>query len=288
MSDHAFRVYKALRYIDLNLFAKIDLDSIAGSSAFSPFHFHRVFSSLIGMSVSEYVRRRRMSEAAQRLLNIEQGILDLALECHYESQEAFTRAFKNMYDITPGQLRKAKKSIESERSFTLDDLNQLVKGEIMKPEIKTYKAMRIIGLARTYEQHNLEGTYDQWGEFMSRLLELSERDMNDLYGISMESHPDVAKSDKDKYVYLTAVEVSAGQPLPKGMIELNIPSRKCAKFIHKGHIADYISTYKQMWNNWIPENKLEIAEGPEFEIYGERFHLESAESEVDILIPIKN
>lgn len=55
MSDHAFRVYKALRYIDENLFSQIDLDSIASAGAFSPFHFHRVFTSLLGVSVSEYV-----------------------------------------------------------------------------------------------------------------------------------------------------------------------------------------------------------------------------------------
>lgn len=288
MSDHAFRVYKSLRYIEENLFSQIDLDSIASAGAFSPFHFHRVFTSLLGVSVSEYVRKKRLGEAARRLLNSDQEILDLALECQYESQEAFTRAFKGIYEITPGQLRKVKKSIETDRPFTLDDLNKLIKGDAMQPRIETRKPMRIFGLARTYEQHNFEKSYKQWGEFSGRLGEMKECDQEIVMGIALSSHPDVPKSDKDKYIYMAAVEVSPNEKLPAGMVELNIPATTYAKFTHKGHVADYMmSTYRKIWNNWLPESDLKVLEAPEIEIYDTRFKLQSAESEFDVLIPIE-
>jgi AraC family transcriptional regulator len=287
MSDHAFRVYKALRYIDQNLFAPIDLQAIASAGAFSSFHFHRVFTSLMGVSVGDYVRRRRLAEAAQRLLHSDQDILDLALECQYESQEAFTRAFKAKYEITPGQLRKVKKSITVERPLTMDDLEQLVKGDVMNPAIETRPAMRLIGVAQTYENHNFQKSYQHWGEFVRRVREIQCSNDHTMVGISMTSHPDVLITAGEKYIYMTAVEAKPDSIVPAGMIELKVPAQTYAKFVHRGHVVDYLATYRKIWNHWIPETRIEVIDGPEIEIYDERFKLDSPESEFDLLVPIR-
>ena len=287
MSDHAFRVYKAIRFIDENLFSAIDLSSIASAGAFSPFHFHRVFTSLMGTTVNDYVRNKRLSEAARRLLNSEQDILDLALQCQYESQEAFTRAFKQKYEINPGQLRKLKKSIVAERPFTIDDLLSVIKGDVMKPEIETRGPMRVIGIAKNYEQHSFQQATEQWGQFLSRLLEIKSIDQENLIGISMGSLPDWSMAKTDKYIYVAGVEVAADEKVPEGMVEVIFPEQTYAKFIHRGHVADSLITYRQIYNNWIPANQLEVLEAPELEIYGSKFKVESADSEYNLLIPIK-
>lgn len=287
MSDHGFRVFKAIGYIDQNLFTPMDLESIARAGAFSSFHFHRVFTSLMGLSVADYVRKRRLSEAARRLLHTDQEILDLAIECQYESQESFTRAFKKAYEVTPGQLRKMKKSIEIERPLSLDDINALIKGDAVKPEIVEQEDMRVIGIAKLYGKYDFQGAHDHWDQFMSRLLELKSRKMDVLLGIGLDSHPDLSMSSTDKYVYLTGVEVGPDEILPTGMTETLLPKAKYAKFTHRGHLADSGNTVRKIWNIWIPESGLNISEGTTIEVYGEKFNVAAAESEFDILIPIK-
>lgn len=287
MSDHGFRVYKAIRYIDQNLFAQIDLDSIASAGAFSSFHFHRVFTSLMGVPVSEYVRKRRLSEAARRLIDTDQDILDLALECQYESQEAFTRAFKKAYDVTPGQLRKMRKSIEVDRPLTLDDINSLTKGNAMKPEILEQKPKRLIGIARAYSEYDFQAAHEQWDQFAARWTEINSLNADIVYGIGMATHPQVTKSATDKYVYLAGIEVGHEHPLPKGMAEFILPAGEFAKFTHKGHLADSGDTARKIWNVWMPESGLKILDGISVEVYGPKFDRESADSEFDILVPLQ-
>ncbi|MEK2689218.1 AraC family transcriptional regulator [Bdellovibrio sp. GT3] len=288
MSDHGFRVYKAIQYIDQNLFAQIDLDLIASAGAFSPFHFHRVFTSLMGMTVSEYVRKRRMSEAARRLIDTDQDILDLALECQYESQEAFTRAFKNAYDVTPGQLRKMRKSIEVDRPLTLDDINALTKGDAVRPEIIEMKEKRLIGVAKPYSEYDFQAAHNHWDQFVARWSEINPIDPEVVYGVGLESHRQIKKSATDRYVYLAGIEVGSQHPLPIGFTEVVVSAGKYAKFTHKGHLADSGDTVRKIWNVWMPESGLEILDGMSIEVYGSKFNRDSADSEFDILVPFKS
>ncbi len=82
------------------------MDDIAEQAGFSKFHFHRIFRTAVGMSITEYVRMRRLANASTALLYTNKRILDIAFYYHFESQEAFTRAFKKYYHLPPGQYRR--------------------------------------------------------------------------------------------------------------------------------------------------------------------------------------
>ncbi|MBP1157386.1 MULTISPECIES: helix-turn-helix transcriptional regulator [unclassified Paenibacillus] len=79
------------------------LETIAQYTAISKYHFHRLFHSNVGMTLTSYIRRRRLSNAASELITTERRILEIALDYQFESQEAFTRAFKKLFHMTPGQ-----------------------------------------------------------------------------------------------------------------------------------------------------------------------------------------
>src|SRR6201747_3183872 len=98
---------KALWYIESHLAAPLTLDEIAGVSGVSRFHLVRAFGAATGLSVMRYVRARRLSEAARALAAGAPDILTLALEADYGSHEAFTRAFRDHFGITPEQVRAA-------------------------------------------------------------------------------------------------------------------------------------------------------------------------------------
>ncbi|MCM3750039.1 AraC family transcriptional regulator [Paenibacillus pasadenensis] len=92
--------------MEAHLEENLTLERIAAEAGFSAYHFHRVFRRHTGLSIGDYLRARRLSLASRLLLESDRSILDLALDCRFESQEAFTRAFKKQYGLPPGRYRK--------------------------------------------------------------------------------------------------------------------------------------------------------------------------------------
>ncbi|KAA8674509.1 helix-turn-helix transcriptional regulator [Clostridium sp. HV4-5-A1G] len=99
-------IRKSIEYINDNLDKKMRLEDIAGKVFLSKFHFHRVFHAATGESVAQYIRRRRLEEAAKELVNTDSKIVDIALKYQFSSQESFTRAFKKLYGTPPRKFRK--------------------------------------------------------------------------------------------------------------------------------------------------------------------------------------
>jgi AraC-like DNA-binding protein len=104
-------IKKSIEYIENNLNKKIELQEIANKAFLSKYHFHRIFHATIGESVAEYVRRRRLIEAANELLNTENKIIDIALNYQFSTQESFTKAFKKFYGIPPKEFRKNRANV---------------------------------------------------------------------------------------------------------------------------------------------------------------------------------
>src|SRR5580698_2774858 len=96
---------KALWFIESHLADTLTLDDISGVAGVSRFHMVRAFGAATGFSVMRYVRARRLSEAARALAGGAPDILSLALEADYGSHEAFTRAFRDHFGITPETVR---------------------------------------------------------------------------------------------------------------------------------------------------------------------------------------
>src|SRR6187551_803242 len=102
---HLNPVAKALWFIESHLTQDITLDDVAEASDVSRFHMSRAFGAVLNSSVMQYVRARRLSEAARRLADGAPDILSVALEAGYGSHEAFTRAFRDQFGRTPEQVR---------------------------------------------------------------------------------------------------------------------------------------------------------------------------------------
>jgi AraC family transcriptional regulator len=100
------RIQCSVDYIDAHLMESLDLEEVAASSGYSLSHFHRVFPAVTGFSLKEFVRNKRLAAAARLLTSTPRRILDIALDCGFESQEVFTRAFSTLYGVTPGIYRR--------------------------------------------------------------------------------------------------------------------------------------------------------------------------------------
>lgn len=98
-------VQQTIDWLESHLHEPISGKDIVSVSGFSKFHFHRIFQKEVGMSVASYIRLRRLANAAAALLYTDVRIIDIALHYQFESQEAFTRAFKKTYHMPPGAYR---------------------------------------------------------------------------------------------------------------------------------------------------------------------------------------
>lgn len=102
------QVVIVIDYIENNLTENLDLETLADAVHYSKYHLHRMFSDTIGLTIHDYVLRRRLSEAAKLLIFSNKSIIEIALISGYESQQAFTTTFKLMYKKSPNQYRRAK------------------------------------------------------------------------------------------------------------------------------------------------------------------------------------
>ena len=97
---------EALRQIEDDLDREIDVTALARVAQTSEYHFRRMFSTLSGLPLSEYVRRRRLTQATAEILDGDAGVLEVAVKYGYGSADAFTRAFKAMQGMTPSEARR--------------------------------------------------------------------------------------------------------------------------------------------------------------------------------------
>lgn len=133
----------ALDAIEADLRAPVDLKKLGRLAACSPFHFQRMFGCLAGISLSEYVRRRRMTLAAVALKDPRRRVLDVALEFGYDSPTAFSRAFRSVHGIVPSQARMPGVPV---KSYPRIRFSIIVKGDKpMEYRIEERPAFRIVG-----------------------------------------------------------------------------------------------------------------------------------------------
>jgi AraC-like DNA-binding protein len=105
MSEKDKSIEKIKKYIDDNLYEELELEKLAQEAGYSKYHLERLFTKTYNSTLSKYIREERLKDAAARLIFTNTSILEIALEARYESQQAFTLAFKRLYQVPPGIYR---------------------------------------------------------------------------------------------------------------------------------------------------------------------------------------
>ncbi len=287
MSDYGVRINRALNHAQERIPAHVELDEVAAIAAFSPYHFHRIFTLVVGETFAGFMRKRRLEWAAMELLRSNRRILDISLDAGYETQESFARAFKNHFDIAPGQFRSKVKSPD-EISLGFKSAFEIQLGELMKPEIVEREHFNLIGIQKDHDAPNFAEALDQWNELWARSDEIPAINRQCYYGLTLV--PTKTRQNNNcqgVFRYMAAQEAVDGDALPDGMTRLTLPAQKYAKYTYKGPISGFQAFIMNVWAHYLPESGLEVVEAPEIEVYDERFDLESHESEMDYLVPVR-
>ncbi|MED3976045.1 AraC family transcriptional regulator [Priestia megaterium] len=285
-------IQRTLDYIEENLETQITLEKLAEIACFSPFHYHRVFQAMIGESVMDYVRKRRLTRAAERLFFTNEKVIDIALDVGFHYQESFNRAFKKFYDVSPKQYRNARRISGPLRGKSYLTTTLLSGGNKMEPKLVTKPAFYVIGYelkTKNEDGQNSKDIPEFWQQYMQNGLgskipnPLNE---NAELGICTDFNPETGE-----FVYVIGMEVEEGTPAPEGTVYRSFPELEYAVFTTpKSNEESFTSSIQSTWNyvftEWFPESGYEHYGSMEFELYDKRCY-GSENKEIDIYIPVK-
>src|SRR5689334_8907774 len=272
---------KALWYIESHLSAPLTLDEISSVAGVSRFHMVRAFAVATGFSVMRYVRARRLSEAARALANGAPDILQLALDADYGSHEAFTRAFRDHFGVTPETVRASARfdHIKLQEPILMD--STLI-DNLPAPRFATGKPLLVAGIGERYSCENGAGIPGQWQRFHQQVENIPARIGKVVYGVCCNG------DDAGNFDYIAGVEVSDFSDLRREFSRVRIPEQRYAVFAHKDHISTIRRSVNTIWNHWLPASGYKIADAPNFERYDEKFDPSTGNGGFEIWVPIKS
>ncbi len=283
---------KAVIFIENNLNEDLRVEAAAVAAGYSYYHFHRIFEAVLGETVGSYIRSRRLCRAAGDLLYTDKRILDIAMDYQFDSQEAFNRAFKKVYKISPGVYRKNRIDtiIGSKKELSPLRLKHLADGMTIQPYIKEIGSVMLIGLRGKSSLKN-NRLPSMWRTFNARVPEIRNLAGGIRgYGVcEVDSEFDLNQFDETtESSHFIGAEVSSLAEVPGGMQTKILHGGKYAVFTHKGRLDALSMTYDYIWGTWVLCSGYEIDLRDDFEFYDERFLGPDLDaSEFDIYIPIK-
>jgi AraC family transcriptional regulator len=274
-------VNKALWFIESHFAEDLSLDDVAQIAGVSRFHLTRAFGAATGRSIMRYTRGRRLTEAARTLAAGAPDILDVALAVGYGSHEAFTRAFRDQFGVTPEAVR-AERSFDSLQLVEAIKMDENLSMTLQPPRVADGKPLLLAGLNARYGFGNTGANIPaQWQTFAPRLGRVPSQVGNTAYGVIYNG------DDDGNYDYLCGVEVADFTKLPAELDRLRVPPQRYAVFTHRGHISAIRSAWNTVWNQALPESGHQAADAPAFERYGEDFDGRTGNGTVELWIPIK-
>src|SRR5436190_14553404 len=272
---------KALWYVESHLASELTLDEIAPIGGISRFHMVRAFAAATGLSVMRYVRARRLTEAARALARGAPDILTLALDADYGSHEAFTRAFRDHFGVTPEHVRAATclDQLKLQEPIMMDSTPST---NLQPPRFATGKAFLVAGVGARYNHADSgAGIPNQWQRFHQKAGEIPDRVGKVAYGVCCNG------DDSGNFDYIAGIEVSDFSDLPREFSRVRIPAQRYAVFTHSEHISTIRRTVNTIWNHWLPSSKLCVADAPNFERYDEKFDPATGNGGLEIWVPVK-
>lgn len=263
-------IQKAIDYMETHLLdVDLSIEQVAKASNSSAFHFQRTFSILTDITVGDYIRRRRLTLAAQDLVTSSDKIIDIAYKYGYETPEAFAKAFRKQHNLSPMEARKKSGSIQSYNRLVIKI--QLEGALPMNYKIVEKQAFQVVGVKRSYgykNGENLRGIPQFWNDVHAdgtndRLFDLNNGDIQGVLGVCV-----VEQSKKDEGLMDYWIAAAYNGNTPNGLESYEIPASKWVIFEVQGAMPHAIQeTWKKIYSEWFPSNPYKPAGTAELEVY---------------------
>ncbi|PUB16606.1 AraC family transcriptional regulator [Paenisporosarcina sp. OV554] len=279
---------RSIDYLENHLESPFKMEDAAAEANVSVFHFQRIFLVLTDMSVMEYVRRRRLTLAAQELALTNVRVIEVALKFGYETPEAFAKAFKRQHGMSPSEARTSQKGFTTYNRLVI---SVQLKGALpMKVRIDEKQALQIIGVKRTFSFENGENTREipkMWEEVHQNgvndeLESMNNGEVNGMLGVCRMMDSSTSTME---YWIATAYE---GDEVSERYERLEIPAATYAIFEVVGPMPEAIqSMWEKIYSEWFPSSSYRPSGSAEMEVYT---HDDATKADYysEIWIPIVN
>ena len=274
-------IKRALEYIDSHLGESISLKTISDKFNFSSYYFHRMFSVIVGKTIAVYVRDRRLQAACIKLSSTNKSVLEIGMDCGYDSAQSFARVFKQAYGLSPSEYRKSglQPLIVSVDELIMRFTNRLKGGIFLNPKIIKQDTLIIAGVSGDGNK-----TGEVWDLFQQLNNEkpLTNKISNNGYEIRMH--------EGDKCTVHVGLAVF-DESIDSSFALLKLPASKYASFdvyVQKGYDSE-----NNAMDEWLKNNdggyseKLLGGKAYCVEYYDERFKGSESGSIVEIWVPIE-
>jgi AraC family transcriptional regulator len=266
------RLLRVLVHVQQHLDEPLPLDKLARLACLSPYHFHHVFTGMLGESLASHVRRLRLERAAWRLKLTELPVVQIAFEAGYETHEAFTRAFRHNFGLSPAQFRRRNRPstrIQAPSTVHYQNRNRLQNFGPAQIQDKTMKVTikRLQPMAVAFMRH--VGPYEKVGETWDRFMMLLGKDgllagNRQFIGIC---HDDPAVTSPDKVRYDACVTIDRDYRASGEIGLQQIPGGDYAVLTHFGPYRELAQSYAKLLGQWLPRSGRRLRSTPCFEIY---------------------
>ncbi len=257
------RLNESIKYIEEHLTNEIDYGQLGRIAYCSAYHYQRMFTYMAGITLAEYIRRRKMSLAAVDLQGGDMKILDVAEKYGYHSPTAFNRAFQSFHGIAPSLVKNEGVSV---KSFSPIVFRIAVKGaKEMNYRIETKEAFRIIGVSAPLDkeiENNFLVVPKMWEDAVAKgtiqkLSGMMDTPPMGLLGVSV-------CNDREQWKYFIAVSsTKEGEEFE----EYTIPASTWAIFPGSGTNESLQELERRIITEWLPVSGYEYADAPDIEVY---------------------
>jgi AraC family transcriptional regulator len=273
-------VAKALWFIEGQFSRGPSLDDVARASGTSRFHLSRSFTWTTGLPVMAYVRGRRLTEALKALSDGTPSILGVALDAGYSSHEAFTRAFRDQFGVTPEQAREGR-GIEKHLLVEPIRMDDATRTKLAEPRREQRDALTIVGLGARFRMDAVQGIPALWQKFQQY-----EGSLGEVPGFWYGTCGDWGESGED-FFYMAGVEVTGDTDLPKELSTYRLPAQSYLVFRHDTHISELQRTVGEIFGHYLPENGHDLSGMPAyFELYDEEFDPATGLGGMELWMPV--
>ena len=280
------KLNKSIEYIEDNLDGEINYEEAAKLACCSCYHYQRMFSYIAGVTLSEYIRNRRMTKAAIDLQNGKK-VMDVSLKYGYESPTSFNRAFKKVHEVSPSMAQKKGTFL---KSYSPISFKLTIKGvEEMEYRIEKKEAFRVVGVQREltndFEENSIK-VPQLWKESLengklSEIIALMDENNAGAPGVLGLNACNGEEKDWKYYI-----AVSTDKPISKGMYEYTVPASTWAIFKGQGNMPQAIQDVeKRVLTEWLPTSGYEFDQCINIEVYLDD---KKEDSNFEVWLSIKN
>lgn len=274
------RLNESILYIEEHLTDKIDYEQLGRIACCSAYHYQRMFTYMAGVTLSEYIRRRKMSLAAVDLQGRDAKVIDIAEKYGYHSPTAFNRAFQGICGIAPSALKTEGVSVKTYPPITF---KIIVKGaEEMNYRIETKDAFRIVGVSAPLHkklEENFTIVPKMWetaavNGTIPKLAEMMDTPVKGLLGVS------ICNDEEDWRYFIAVASTKEGD----GFDEYTVPASTWAVFPGSGTNQSVQELEQSIVTEWLPTSGYEYADAPDIEVY---LNPDPQNAQYEVWIPVR-